>query len=409
MNHRETRGRITAGEVSLVCSRYDLGVIEEVRYFRGGSRSSPKVLLITPPSADKTERSPGRRAAYLLKKRPAGTDPYRVAHSHEVLLYLAKRGFPVPRLIGTRENHNSMVQLDGNIYELFRFIPGLSYDRSEPAARSSGYALAAFHRAMADFHATWTPAAGNHSYHGVTFAKERVAAAGKALGGRRARQLTDELGERYERAAGQSGEAVGAKGSKVHEQFIHGDWHPGNLVFIPSTRPGAMRLPGSENVLVPPASVAGGGGGGGSGGVGASPPASLAVGAVLDFDTVRLGQPIHDLANGALQFSMNRLGPDPEQWPENLNEGCFHSFVRGYHEYGLQDAAGPGRGRRTSEVLPWLMIEALIVEAAAPIAATGKFGKADPLSILGAVARTTAWIETHASRLGESAAATARA
>src|SRR5262245_8225146 len=54
---RPARAAFEAGELAIVCSRYDIGVIEAVKEFRRGSGRAPKVVL-------KTDR--GR---YLLKRR----------------------------------------------------------------------------------------------------------------------------------------------------------------------------------------------------------------------------------------------------------------------------------------------------------------------------------------------------
>src|SRR6185295_15528046 len=92
MSAAHSRARITAGELVVVCSHYDLGAIEEVRRFRGGSRLAPKVLIST------------ASGEYLLKRRAPGpsNSPTKVAFTHEVILHLASRGFPVPAIVGTR-------------------------------------------------------------------------------------------------------------------------------------------------------------------------------------------------------------------------------------------------------------------------------------------------------------------
>src|SRR6185295_4371231 len=105
MSAAHSRARITAGELVVVCSHYDLGVIEEVRRFRGGSRLAPKVLIKT------------GTGEYLLKRRAPGAAnaPTKVAFTHEVILHLASMGFPVPPIIGTKvggaTGGNSMLQL----------------------------------------------------------------------------------------------------------------------------------------------------------------------------------------------------------------------------------------------------------------------------------------------------------
>jgi hypothetical protein len=51
--------------------------------------------------------------------------------------------------------------------------------------------------------------------------------------------------------------------------------------------------------------------------------------------------------------------------------------------------------------LPWLMIEALVVESVIPIAATGRFGPIEGTTFLQAVLRKVRWIAEHAGALAE--------
>ena len=94
------RAQFSPGELAVVLSHYDVGVIASARDFPRGSRHSPKLLLC---AAD------GRQ--FLLKKRAAGQDdPFRVAFTHVLLTYLRERRFPVPALIGTRDDQNSLLR-----------------------------------------------------------------------------------------------------------------------------------------------------------------------------------------------------------------------------------------------------------------------------------------------------------
>jgi aminoglycoside phosphotransferase (APT) family kinase protein len=389
------RGRITAGEITMACSHYDLGAVEEVRRLRGGSRLSPKVLLI---SRVPNGQGGTNRAAFLLKRRaPEQSDPYRVALSHQVILHLATRGFPVAPLLGTRSENNSMLQLHGSVYEVFRFVPGMTYDRREHASMDAGRTLARCHRMLAELHPTWEPPRG--TFHAVSGAVERLGVIPQALGrtaDASVAALIRDLAVLYRHAAGEAERLGGGQGTS---QLIHGDWHPGNMVFRPVSKGSSERV----------------------------------VAAVIDFDSVRMGLPLHDVANGALQFSMLRgakhegsrgdnasagdpMAPagisNPDDWPENLGISCFRAFLRGYHAEAQHGAGGPGVSSagstegtpRGAEALPWLMIEALIVEVAAPIAATGRFGKVDPVAVLRAAARTASWIRAHARELSASVA-----
>jgi len=134
---------------------------------------------------------------------------------------------------------------------------------------------------------------------------------------------------------------------------VHGDWHPGNVLFQ------------SQFVV-----------------------------AVLDFDSARIMPPVTDLANGALQFSIERGGRNLETWPDGCDLGRLRGFVAGYDEQQKLSVA-------ELQAVPWLMIEALIAESLGPIAATGRFAQLDGFAFLLTVARKVRWIEEHATAIGE--------
>jgi hypothetical protein len=142
------RERFEPDELAMVLSHYDLGVISTAKEFTRGSRRSPKLLLETP------------NGRYLLKRRAVGRDdPLKVAFAHALTGHLLDRKFPVPALIGTREDNNSLLQLGGHVYEVFTYIEGERYDYSLEQTASAGRALAKYHLAVADFHTEWNPPA----------------------------------------------------------------------------------------------------------------------------------------------------------------------------------------------------------------------------------------------------------
>ena len=49
-----------------------------------------------------------------MKRRARGKDdPFKVAFCHAIQLYLASKQFPLPHLIGTKKENNSMLQWRG--------------------------------------------------------------------------------------------------------------------------------------------------------------------------------------------------------------------------------------------------------------------------------------------------------
>jgi Ser/Thr protein kinase RdoA (MazF antagonist) len=334
---RSARARFEAGELATVCSHYDVGVIESIKEFRRGSGRAPKVVL-------KTER--GR---FLLKRRAAGNDAAtRVAFCHAVQLFLSKRQFPLPKLVRTRTDHKTTLVRDGFIYELFEFVDGDHYDMSLDATADAGRALALFHRLLTSFHLHgYRPPSGG--FHGAPGLKQHLELAGQRLSGGAA-EVVERLAAAYDEASRRA-EEQGFSGWPTH--IVHGDWHPGNMLFRGSR-----------------------------------------VAAVIDYDTARLCPRALDIANGVLQFSITMRGSDPQRWPVGLDEGRFKRFLRGYETV-------PGSVISVAELdaLPWLMIEALIVEAVVPIAATGSFAGLCGASFLRTVDANVAWIHEYSMRL----------
>ncbi|MGE3109884.1 MAG: phosphotransferase enzyme family protein [Phycisphaerales bacterium] len=359
---------ITAGEIALVCARYDIGEITRVQRLKRGSGSSPKVILQT---------STGE---YILKRlAPTRADPRRVAFSHELQLFLISRGFPAPPLIGTRDGNNSMLQTRGNTYELHRYIRGREDSRLPDDARTAGAALSVLHRTLQEFglhtDAGWTPPAS--SYHNSDHVPRALARIPRRFDDPDRREVALNLIDLYRRSAVEAG---ATEPEWKPAPFIHGDWHPGNMLFL-----------SRANRRAPATAEAGDG---------------AAVACVLDFDSARPGQRIIDVANGALQFALARPAEDAtsgslrtapatrskqKQAVSELSYERYRAFIDGYH-FNVGTALSAGERR----AIPWLMIQALIAEAAIPIAITGRFGKVDPMGVLRLVRRKAGWIEQHA-------------
>ena len=114
--------------------------------------------------------------------------------------------------------------------------------------------------------------------------------------------------------------------------------------------------------------------------------------AVIEYDSLHMLPPATDAANGALQFSIIGGPEDPRQWPPELDEERLRRFLLGYDQ---EYTTSPEQMR----VLPSLMIEALIAEAVAPIAATGSFGRIEGFRFLQMVCRKVRWLEQNGDRL----------
>lgn len=337
--HRE---RFEPAELSAALSRYDLGKVRSIREFLRGSRRAPKVLI---------EADTGN---YFFKRRPRyKDDPQKVALTHQVQLYLAAQGFPLPHLIGTRNSNNSMLVINGGIYEMFEYVEGESYDNSLGATHHAGRVLGLFHRLTLGFKSELRPPRGG--YHDARQIHLAVSGAIEALRNTNGdndpdarRQLGEQIEQAYRVCAGRANQ-LGLK--DWPEQLVHGDWHPGNMLF----RDGE-------------------------------------VSAVIDYDTICIQQRVLDIANGALQFSITTGGADPDMWSEHTDLARLKAFLIGY------DAASVISKDELAAV-PMLMCEALIAEAVLPVAATGAFGRFEGMPFLRMILRKVERIMNQADQI----------
>ncbi len=324
-------------EAVMVLSHFDLGAVQAVREFRRGSRHAPKLLI-------KCEKG-----AFVLKRRAHGRDdPVKVSFTHSIQRHLAKAGYPLARLALTRGGHESMLSIGGRIYELFEYIAGQPYDQSLHATFEAGQALAMFHRILAGVTPEWEPPSG--SFHRSPHVPANLNFIPHRIQDDTLDPIIAALREFYQEA-GAAADALGLQ--QWPRQITHGDWHPGNMLFRNSK-----------------------------------------VVAVIDYDTARILPRALDIANGALQFSITRMGDNPDLWPAEPDESRFKRFLRGYDSMAQTVVS-----TAELEAVPWLMIEAMIAEAAVPIAATGRFGRIDARGFLRMVLRKVRWLHGNRDRM----------
>ena len=332
----------SAAELAIVLSHFDLGVIQSITAFPRGSRSSPKAGIVA------------EHGKFLLKRRAVQRcDPDRIRLAHRVEQALTDAGFPAPRLIRTRSHGQTDLQLKGNVYEMFEFVAGEPYRRTPPQTHDAGNVLARFHEATAGLPTRLPVPAGD--YHDAMGIRTGLCSIGATLSshdsfaGNEAdlADLIQHLLNTYDRAASAVNESPF---SQWPSQLLHGDWHPGNLLFR------------RERVV-----------------------------AVLDYDALRRSRRVLDVANGALQFSL-LTDADPAKWPAELDEQRFALFLEGYAEHAELRA-------QELECIPHLMIEALIAECVPPITQTGTVGQWQGFRVLQMVRHKTDWLAAHAAAL----------
>ncbi len=325
-------------ELVRVLSHYDVGVVHRVRSLSAGNRRAPKVIV----HADK--------GTFLLKRRPKGRDDARrVAFAHAVQRHLSARAFPVTSLVATSDDRKTVLSIRNHIYELFTFVTGSRCDASPDAIADAGRQLAHLHVCLRDFAHDYEPFRGSfHDSAGVRQHLGMIRTDKRTGSLERAAAVTESLIVRYDRSSSRVNR-LGYESWK--RQVIHGDWHPGNLLF-------------SDRKVV----------------------------GVVDFDSIRIAPPATDLANGMLQFSIIGDSPDPAEWSEAFDQERLMQFLAGYREV-------VPLGKRKLHALVDLMIEAMIAEAVLPVAATGFFGDHSGLDFLRMIVRKTKWLRRHRKEL----------
>ena len=324
-------------------AKWDLGTVEWTEPLAGGSRSSPKLVVHA------------QRGRYVLKRRARGRDESeRVAFSHAFIEAAAKAGaavaVPVPARDGT-----TWQEWGGGTYELFPLIAGARWLRAPAQARAAGDALGRLH--AAGLRLQWHGHVRAASFHGslnVFEALRRVPKAVRAVDptvdAEAMLAACETLSSAYREAADQvEGLGYGALDSQV----VHGDFHPGNVLFE------GERVSG-----------------------------------VIDFDAARVEPAIVDFANALLQFSSRAGGAaSVATWPADLSEDRMAAFAEGFRAHG-----DPSIAMMVEMVAP-LMMEACITECALPIARHGTFGSVRASDMLALVVRKVHWMRDRAGTL----------
>ena len=331
-------------ELAQVLSHYDIGVIHQVKPHTAGNRRVPKMVVTS------------ERGKFLLKRRAKGKDdPYHVAFAHAIQSHLSENAFPVAPLVATCDENNTILQLNNRIYELFEFVTGSRYDGTAEETADTGRQLANFHRHLSQFAEEWKPPKG--SFHDSSIVRRHLRTAGTEKGHQQDKKLrkTSEVLMTLYNASSVRVSELGF--DSWPEQIVHGDWHPGNMLF-------------SKHKLI----------------------------AVLDFDSVKTAPTVTDIANGMLQFSIVGDRPNPADWPDYLDQAKALQFLNGYREeIELK--------KNELNSLLDLMIETMIAEAILPVAATGFFGNLSGLDFLKMIQRKAEWIDKNRKKLSQAISA----
>jgi Ser/Thr protein kinase RdoA (MazF antagonist) len=332
-----SRQQLSQREIDQVLARYKIGTIHSVNELAAGSVYSPKVVVNA------------ERGKLLLKRRARGLDlPTLVAFSHEVLLQSLEAGICVPPLIGTKENNNSMVQFEDRIYELFVFIEGTPFDRSEQMiahhSNQAGGLLSELHFALDRIETSFEPTTESDV---IDLSRLPLLSQNPVLGDAGNEQLTRIM---------QFGDEL-AKANAEKPGIVHGDWHPGNMIFH-----------GQEIV------------------------------AICDFDNTRVGSRSREVAQAMIHCSLRTptKGQTAQTCDPDPDKTALIAFWKGY-SHRSESQSSPRCSPRTCA---GLMASVMIDEALAsqPSNSAGD-GRAQYESMLIAASRKAIWIDQHQSEL----------
>lgn len=331
-----------ATEVLLRTGIARIGRIERVVEFNRGSSRSPKLLIET------------TRQRWLLKRRaPANAALERVRFCQHLQRLVAAEGVPVTPAL-TFDNGETALVRDGHVYEYFDFVEGDRYARDATEAMAAGVTLGQFLRAAAGTSPAGDAVHGTFHASGIILGAARLAETSVAAAEPEVEpDLLREHGahlRRLYRSAAERAIRSGFAGTGVHP--IHGDYHPGNLLF----RDGR-------------------------------------VAAIVDFDAARTEPRAIEIANALLQLASLRLtGQDVDTWPEGLDPLLMGAVIAGLRQAGVR------LGTQERDAIPWLMIEACIAEGIVPIARTGTFADLRGSAMMGFLARRSQWLHDTATQ-----------
>ncbi len=274
-------------EITDVLSRYETGTITSVREMIAGSSIAPKAVIES------------ERGKLLLKRRAPGLEHAPlVGFAHSVILGLLARSICVPPIIGTKSDNNSMCQIADRTYELFVFIDGTPYARTVAQAYSSGQLLAQMHNAMDTIETEFeTPREAD------PVSPNRADGAG----------LTDRDAQDTKRILSYALEAHQANARP--QALVHGDWHPGNMIFE-----------GDEII------------------------------GACDFDNTRLGSRDRELAQALVYFSMKRASDTDN--PDAPLMDLLTSVWRGYRD----TSNSPTNPRLCASMLPAVILDEALAD-----------------------------------------------
>lgn len=340
-NDHTERAIMSVEDVRRVVEHYALTKPISMRPLGLGSRANAKTRLTTP------------RGDFLLKRRaPGKSSAACVAFTHAFHRHLEARAVQVAPLMLDRAGR-SAVMLDGQVYEMYGWVPGARWSRTIAEAADAGLGFGRMLRKAKGCNPPGAPLTVSfHAHpareHALKQAAVRACEVDPDTDPAAIRELCRALDERADLASTRAA-AVRA----LPQGVVHGDLHPGNVLF----ESGVLR-------------------------------------AVLDFDGARMDWRACELASAALHFGNDPVADLPiEQWDPALDMERVRAMLDAA-ERGLGEALHPGE----RAAIPWLMIEACTLEVAVPIARTGRFAHLRADHLLAFANRKAAWVQDNIGR-----------
>jgi Ser/Thr protein kinase RdoA (MazF antagonist) len=333
------RETLAAEEVKFVAKEYALRRPIYLEEIRRGSRSVAKGRLR------------GVDGDWMLKRRPAARAG-RLDLVHAFQNHLQHAGVPVASL---RRNLEGATRTDGErgVYELFNWVFGSRWSLRTEEAAEVGAAIGSMLRAGAGFRAPGDAmdASAHRSQALDVDPAELVAFLGSVEPEGDHALIRDACHSLLARVARATAASGGTAVSSLPRCFMHGDLHPGNVLFAE----GRLR-------------------------------------AILDFDTTRIDLRLREVASALNAFGSEARSTDaPDRWAPGQHMDRMVAIIAGVRH-------GIGEPLTTAErrALPWLMIEGCARESLERIIRTGRFDQHPASLFLVYVDRKTSWIEQHA-------------
>ncbi len=309
---------VSPGELASVLSHLDLGEVLLVSPVALGRPDSPKSLLRT------------ARGLFLVRRLVSSPDLFeRIAVSMSVSQRLRDAGLRVPRIIepppAAGRPPAPLIPVGQHWFEVREFIPARACDPTPADSARLGEAVARVHAALAGF----------MPHHPVASWKLQSA---DSLRARLNPSPTLErpVAANFDRIADLATLAARSLGEftdlDTNDQLIHGDVHPGNVVFM----------------------------GGGSGAV--EEPV------ILDVESAQFGPTIADVSSAALHVWLRATPPPPTDNhpgfiptspPRSPGFDATAALFSGYHSHRERAFSVP-----LARAVPWLMIHAAACEIA---------------------------------------------